>query len=70
MSNQINDWNELPLGLNANHVSKILGLSKPLVYELFNKEKFPSIKISEKRWVVPKDQLITWLEAQTEKSTV
>jgi predicted DNA-binding transcriptional regulator AlpA len=65
--NNFKNWGELPLSLNTDHVSKILGLSKPLVYALFNRSDFPAIKITAKRWVVPKDQFKDWLNNETAK---
>ena len=66
--NNLTDWNDLPLGLNAKQVSSVLGLSMPLVYNLINQQGFPSIKVSEKRWVIPKEHLKTWLENQALKN--
>lgn len=60
----LKNWNDLPLMLTAKHVSEILGLSLPLVYQLLNRASFPSIKVSDKRWVVPRDQLKLWLETE------
>ncbi len=66
--NNVKNWNELPFGLNATQIAKILGLSKPLVYELFHRSDFPAIKISDKRWVVPRDQLKVWLDNEAAKT--
>lgn len=61
----LTNWEDFPLALTAKHISKILGLSMPLVYQLLNRANFPSIRISEKRFVVPKEQFRRWLEEES-----
>lgn len=65
----VTDWDDLPITLNAKHIAKILDLSAPLVYHLLNRENFPSIRVSEKRWVVPKEQFRLWLEKESSGRT-
>ena len=57
---QITTLDTLPAILTATHISMVMGLSKPLVYNLMNRDDFPSIKIG-KRLIVPKNSFETWL---------
>lgn len=43
-------------------LAAVLGISRPVAYELVNREDFPSIHISPKRIVVPADALQHWLD--------
>lgn len=63
--NDFTNWSELPITLKAQHIEKNLGISRPIVYNLFYQSNFPSIKVSENRWIVPKDQFKLWLEKQS-----
>lgn len=60
----IKSYEELPLFLNANQVSQLLGISISRTYELMRDKKFPSMTIG-KRTIVPKDKLLTWIDEQT-----
>ena len=55
-------YDELPLYLNADTVSKLLGISISSAYELMNEEGFPSVRIG-KRLIVPKENLQAWVES-------
>ena len=55
-------YEELPLYLNADTVSKLLGISISSAYELMNEEGFPSVRIG-KRLIVPKENLQAWVES-------
>lgn len=57
------DYNELPLFLNAQMVSQVLGVSPSSAYELMHEEDFPSLRIGN-RLVVPKDKFQTWVEGR------
>ena len=59
-------YDELPLFLNANIVSKVLGISSSSGYELMHKDGFPVLKIGS-RLVVPKEKFISWIESQLGK---
>ena len=52
---------ELPLFLNAEMVSKLLGISPSSGYELMHKKGFPVLKIGS-RLVVPKEKFRKWVE--------
>ena len=58
-------YDALPLFLNSNTVSKVLGVSSSSTYELMHTEGFPTLRIGS-RMVVPKDQFIQWVSAHTQ----
>lgn len=51
------------LTLSVDELAQELGISKPLAYELAKREGFPSIRISERRILIPLDALRAWLNA-------
>ena len=57
-------YDELPLFLNANIVSKVLGISSSSGYELMHTDGFPVLKIGS-RLVVPKEKFREWVEQNT-----
>ncbi len=58
-------YDELPLYLNANSLSKLLGISPASCYELMHEKGFPTLRIGS-RIIVPRDKLISWLESNTD----
>ena len=61
---QFKDYSELPLFLNAETVSQVLGVSPSSGYELMHAPGFPILKIGN-RMVVPKEKFIQWVEQNT-----
>lgn len=57
-------YDGLPLFLNAETVSAVLGVAPSSAYELMHEEGFPVLKVGS-RMVVPKDRFIAWVEAHT-----
>ncbi len=57
-------YDELPLFLNAELVSKVLGVSPSSGYELMHEPGFPILKVGS-RMVVPKEKFIQWVERNT-----
>lgn len=57
-------YDDLPLFLNAETVSKVLGVSAASGYELMHEDSFPTLRIGS-RMVVPKEKFIQWVEAHT-----
>lgn len=57
-------YDELPLFLNAETVTKVLGISPSSGYELMHESGFPTLKIGN-RIVVPKEQFIRWVSEHT-----
>ena len=58
------DWQNLPLTLTPKDCMSILQLSKPLVYNLFNQESFPSVRVGKRGWRIGKDKFQEWFESQ------
>ena len=54
-------YDDLPLFLNAELVSKVLGVSPSSGYELMHEAGFPVLKIGS-RMVVPKEKFVQWVE--------
>ena len=52
------------LVLDAPELAEALGLCKPRAYELMRQKDFPSIQISERRFIVPRAALDKWLLEQ------
>ena len=63
-TSQFKDYSELPLFLNAETVSKVLGISSASSYELLHEPGFPVLKIGN-RMVVPKENFIQRVEENT-----
>lgn len=55
-------------GLNITEVSETLGVSRPSVYDLLNRQDhpLPSIRIGRRR-VVPRKALMDWMEEETRR---
>ena len=54
-------YDELPLFLNAEMVSRLLGISTSSGYELMHEKGFPVLKIGS-RLIVPKEKFRKWVE--------
>ncbi len=61
---QYSSYDDLPLFLNAELVSKVLGVSPSSGYELMHEPGFPVLKVGS-RMVVPKDKFQEWVEQHT-----
>lgn len=57
-------YNELPLFLNSEIVSNLLGISISSAYELMHEKDFPAVRIGN-RLIVPKDKFQIWVEQKT-----
>ena len=60
-------YDDLPLFLNAEIVSKVLGVSSTTAYELMHNEDFPSLRIGS-RLIVEKEKFREWVNSQTERN--
>jgi excisionase family DNA binding protein len=52
------------LTYSVEELAKSLGISKPVAYELIERDGFPAIKVSERRIIIPVDALKRWLNEQ------
>ncbi len=57
-------YDDLPLFLNAEMVSRVLGVSPSSGYELMHEADFPVLKVGS-RMLVPKEKFILWVEKHT-----
>lgn len=57
-------YDDLPLFLNAEMVSAVLGVAPSSAYELMHEAEFPTLHIGN-RMVVPKEKFVQWVEANT-----
>ena len=56
-------YDDLPLFLNAELISKVLGVSLSSAYELMHNKEFPAVHVGS-RIVLPKKQFQQWVEEQ------
>ena len=61
-----NNFDDLPLFLNAEMAAALLGVSISSMYELMHEKGFPVLRIGS-RLVIPKDKLRAWVEQNTGK---
>ena len=54
-------YDELPLFLNAETISGLLGISSTTVYELIHTKDFPVLRFGN-RMVVPKEKFKEWVD--------
>ncbi len=57
-----------PLAVSALEAARLLGISKPKVYELMNRDDFPAFRIGN-RTLVSVDGLREWVRRQAEHET-
>ena len=57
-------YEELPLFLNVETVSQVLGVAPSSAYELMHEKDFPVLRVGN-RMVVPKEQFINWVKEHT-----
>ena len=58
-------FEDLPVYLSVDQLAALLGISRAGAYTYVHTDGFPLLRIG-KRMLVPRDQLIAWLDAQTE----
>ena len=59
-------YDQLPIVLNADQLSRALGISRANAYQLMHSKGFPTLRIG-KRMLVPKEKFLEWLNANSEK---
>jgi excisionase family DNA binding protein len=59
---------ELPMMLTAQDLQRVLGLSRPKVYELIARKDFPAVRFG-RAIRVARDELFVWLAAQFGRKT-
>ena len=57
------------LTVTVPEMAKLLGISRPLAYELAKREGFPAIRVSDRRILIPVDRLHEWLNNESSNSS-
>jgi len=60
---------ELPIVLQAKHVSQLLGLAKSTTYEIMKQADFPLLEVSGRK-IVYKDDFFEWLDSKKRRGVV
>ena len=68
MVDEIKSIDDLPVCLNVSAVAKFFGISRSVAYKLVRQPGFPSIRVGEKRIVIPRDKFKEWLDEQAEET--
>ena len=55
---------DLPLLLTVADIQRILGLSKTTVGYLVHQKDFPLVQLSPRKYIIPRDRFLQWLDAQ------
>ncbi len=63
-ASKYNNFDDLPLFLNAETAAALLGVSISSMYELMHEKGFPVLRVGS-RLVIPKDKLRAWVEQNT-----
>lgn len=66
MNKSFANYGELPLMLNADEVANVLSISRANAYTLMHSRDFPVLRLG-RRLLVPRDNLISWIQANTNK---
>ena len=61
---QLQNYDDLPLFLNAELVAKVLGISSSSGYKLMHEPGFPVLRVGN-CMVMPKDKFMQWVEEHT-----
>jgi excisionase family DNA binding protein len=59
----VKDVGELPAILTMDQVRQLLGISRPMAYQLAHRKGFPVVRFG-RTLRVPKEALVKWLERQ------
>ena len=52
------------LTISVDEMASMLGISRPVAYELVKRDGFPAVRVSERRIIVPVEALKRWLNEQ------
>lgn len=58
------------MALSPDELCPLLGISRPVAYELCKRADFPAIRISSRRIIIPLDALQRWLDTQASEKAV
>ena len=54
-------------GLGMEEARKIVGVSYPTMLKLVHRDDFPAFRVGEKKWIIPREQLMEWMKRQAQK---
>ncbi len=63
---RVRDAQQLPVTLTVDEVAEILGISRNLAYKLAKRQDFPAARVGDRRLVVPREELFSWLVRQSQ----
>lgn len=52
--------------LSVDELAEVLGVSRPVAYQLVKRRDFPAVRVSARRIVIPVASLETWLTREAE----
>ncbi len=61
---KFNNYDELPLFLNADTIAQVLGIASSSAYELMHEKGFPVLKVGN-RMLVEKSKFRKWVEEKS-----
>jgi hypothetical protein len=64
---KVKDFAELPVCLTGRDIADTMGISLANAYLVMKRAGFPSIRVSAKRIVVPRDKFLEWLDRETDR---
>lgn len=70
MRSTIKDINELPVGMRIEDCARVLGVSRATMFIEAKRPDFPKIKVGQRRWVIPRDKFLQWMERKAEEALV
>lgn len=59
-------FSNLPPFFKVEELADFLGISRSTAFSLVKKPGFPSVRIGDKRIIIPTDLLIEWITSQAE----
>ena len=67
---KIKDFAELPVCMSGRDVADAMGISLANAYQVMKKSGFPSIRVSDKRIIVPRDKFLDWLDHESDRQII
>ena len=65
MNNIVFSTNDLPMYISVDQLAALLGISRAGAYTYVHTDGFPVLRLG-KRLLIPRDKLLSWLDAQAE----
>jgi excisionase family DNA binding protein len=65
----VNDVQALPAILTVEELRQLLGVSRPVAYDLTHRKGFPAVRFG-RAIRIPRDAFLRWLDAQSEEELI